>query len=464
MMNDATNTATNTADLKKSTTLELSINPGYVRGWGCWEAIRELLQNGLDAADQGHALTIERGGGASKTIYIRNEGVTLARSTLLLGATSKADGGARGKFGEGYKLAFLVLCRNNVMVQVRTGAEIWTPFIEKSDTFGAELMKLKIRPASKFENKVEVQIHGVSDADWDVITDRLLDIPGVESSVLKEGEAIKVGQNRVLLDSRFKSKLFSRGLFVGTLPDEYAYGYDLANVQLDRDRKAADVWSLRSELSYTLRQAMDSGLMKVEEVFKMLAMDCGEAKVVGDHYAYGYADSLTKAVTAEFERIHGDNAVPVTNMAESMEAGHHGLQGKIITKALRIVIEKERGEFEKRKATKAYDVSQYFSFQDITMEARENLSWASRLVAAAEPRFSLKILQVVDFIGENILGTWSEDNGVRLSFKVLTDRKKLIATLVHEVAHMDNAADGSVEHRDAIDRIFSQIVVNLSSI
>lgn len=447
----------------KSTTLELSINPGYVQGWGVWEALRELIQNGLDSADQGNASTIERGGGQTKTIYIRNEGCVLARNTLLLGATSKADGGSRGKFGEGYKLAFLVLCRNNIMVQVRTGSEMWTPFIEKSDTFGSDVLKLKIRPTTKHENKIELQIHGVSDNDWEIICQRLLDIPGVKPSTLADGESVKVGLNRVLLAPRFKSKLFSRGLYVGMLPDEYTYGYDLAHVQLDRDRKAADVWSLRSELSSTLRQALDSGLMKADEVFKLLSVDCGETKVIGDYYAYGYADSLTKNITEEFERINGTSAVPVSNMAESMEASHFGLQGRVVSKALRNLIEKERGEFEKRKVAKAFDIVHYWSFVDLTKEEQENLSWATQLVANVESRFSLENLQIVDFIGETVEGTWSSSTGVRLARKMLSERKKLIAVLVHEVAHMDGASDGSVEHRDAIDRIFSGIVVSLAA-
>ena len=120
----------------------------------------------MDEHDNGHPMSITRGGGAAQTIYIRNEGTALSRSTLLLGSTSKGDGGSRGKFGEGYKLAFLVLCRLGVQVQVRTGSEIWTPYIEKSDTFGSDLLKVKIRPASKHEEKVEIQVHNIPDETW----------------------------------------------------------------------------------------------------------------------------------------------------------------------------------------------------------------------------------------------------------------------------------------------------------
>ena len=92
----------------KSTTLELTINTGYVSSWDLWSACREILQNALDAHDQGYKMTIMRGKGANPTVYIKNEGVSLDRKALLLGTTSKDGGGFRGKFGEGLKLALLV--------------------------------------------------------------------------------------------------------------------------------------------------------------------------------------------------------------------------------------------------------------------------------------------------------------------------------------------------------------------
>src|SRR5688572_23444582 len=98
-------------ELKKSTTVELTINPGYVKDWGIWEAVREFVQNGLDSHDNGFHLSIERGGGESKTVRIRNVGTTLDRRTLLLGASDKDGTLERGKFGEGYKLGLLTLSR-----------------------------------------------------------------------------------------------------------------------------------------------------------------------------------------------------------------------------------------------------------------------------------------------------------------------------------------------------------------
>ena len=46
------------SDRAVRTTLELTLNPEYVRDWDNWEAIRELLQNALDADDKGYPISI----------------------------------------------------------------------------------------------------------------------------------------------------------------------------------------------------------------------------------------------------------------------------------------------------------------------------------------------------------------------------------------------------------------------
>ena len=70
------------------TTLELSLNPNYVKTWGAWEAIRELLQNAQDADDMGHSATVEYITNTKlPMLRITTDGITINRDTLLLGTT-----------------------------------------------------------------------------------------------------------------------------------------------------------------------------------------------------------------------------------------------------------------------------------------------------------------------------------------------------------------------------------------
>ena len=69
--------------------LELTIKTDYMPGWGIWEGIRELVQNGRDAEVEQDALLTVRHRKESDILVIENEGCTLPHEALLLGHTSK---------------------------------------------------------------------------------------------------------------------------------------------------------------------------------------------------------------------------------------------------------------------------------------------------------------------------------------------------------------------------------------
>ena len=93
----------------------------------------------------------------------------------------------------------------------------------------------------------------------------------------------------------------------------------------------------------------------------------------------------------------------------------------------------------------------------MTSEERENLSWAIALVRSV--RDFEQSISVVDFYGEKTLGVYRSTD-IRLAKRLLDNRKELIATLVHEVAHREGS-DGAVGHEREIESIFSDIVCSL---
>ena len=95
----------------KNISYELPISPNYVINWGVKEAIRELLQNAIDEDKVGHSKEIEYDQN-SQILKIKNIDSCLHSSSLVLGCSHKQDvEGLVGKFGEGYKLALVVLLR-----------------------------------------------------------------------------------------------------------------------------------------------------------------------------------------------------------------------------------------------------------------------------------------------------------------------------------------------------------------
>jgi len=435
----------------KSTTLELTIDPSYVKSWGVWEAVRELLQNAADAHDQGYPAVIERGRGEGRPIKIQNMGTKLDRSTLLLGSTSKAgDRNARGQFGEGYKLAFVVLLRLGFTVRVHTGSEIWTPYIEHSDTFGKELLKIKVRPA-KATDRVLIEVYGVDDASWEIIKERILFL-----TPPKKDDVIEVNGNQILTNDKYANKLFVKGIYVGVMPDGCAYGYNLRDVELDRDRRLADPWSLRRAIAEVLLKAIEAGSILGDRLFTMLQSDTGEAWAIHQQYSYGLADQLTRTVATQFAETYGADAVPVSNMAESTEATHHAMKGIMVSKALKVTIEREIGDFDSLKRKRQLDIAKRYSATDLDTEETENLIWACMLTHGVEPDFTLEAVMVVDFVGTTITGMFNSGE-VYVAKRVLKNRRELISTVVHEVAHKFGG-DGSTQHHFAMERIMGDII------
>ena len=92
---------------------ELTLTPNYVSDWTFNDALRELIQNGTDqeVLDKENKFQIIYNG-KEKTLRLVNQKSVLKINTLLLGRSSKANNeDTVGQFGEGYKIAALVLNR-----------------------------------------------------------------------------------------------------------------------------------------------------------------------------------------------------------------------------------------------------------------------------------------------------------------------------------------------------------------
>ena len=111
-----------------STCFELPLTPNYVRDWDFGMAVRGLIQNGLDqqSVDAKSLFSVDYDPDTQK-LKFTNARSRLKVNTLLLGRSSKSnDEDTVGQFGEGYKIAALVLNRlgktftiyNNMMNQI----------------------------------------------------------------------------------------------------------------------------------------------------------------------------------------------------------------------------------------------------------------------------------------------------------------------------------------------------------
>jgi len=223
----------------------LSMTPDYVLSWGIWEAVRELLQNAIDQhiADAQSALIFQYEPGNERLI-VGATNCVLEPRTLLLGVTTKAcDCGTIGQFGEGYKLALLVLARSSYDVIIRNGDEIWKPTFEFSDEYQSSVLTVCRYEAPQRYDGVSFEILDVSHADYAKITERYL--PGAPL-------------NRILYEDYLRGKVFVGGLFVCKITElEYGYNFSPDRLRLDRDRGMASQFDISYEASRLWDQSGD---------------------------------------------------------------------------------------------------------------------------------------------------------------------------------------------------------------
>ena len=134
---------------------ELPISKDYVRHWGMNEGIREIIQNALDSESPFEWEFKD------ETLLIKSRHANLKPSTLLLGVTSKeGNKDAIGSFGEGYKIAMLVLIRCGYNVHIYNGEVVWTPEFRLNKKFNAETLHIIETTAPNNNEGVTFEISG----------------------------------------------------------------------------------------------------------------------------------------------------------------------------------------------------------------------------------------------------------------------------------------------------------------
>lgn len=215
----------------QSKSYELPLARDYVRHWGVTEAVRELLQNMLDS-DSPNEFSI-----VGHQLSITSRFDTLPASTLVLGQTSKADAKeAIGSFGEGFKLALLVLTRLGYPVTVLNGGVSWTPGFTHSELFGTEVLTINEAPISDNQG-LTFLIDNLQHTETTQINDMCLFMQPPMTDVI----GTRFGS---ILPSR-PGKLYVGGLFVCDTDLEYGYDVLPEHLKLERDRQTVASFELK---------------------------------------------------------------------------------------------------------------------------------------------------------------------------------------------------------------------------
>lgn len=295
-----------------SRTYELPLAKGYVRHWGLAEAVRELLQNALDSESPFEYEWVSAEDGWVD-LLIRSRYTTLSPSTLLLGNTAKAEATDKiGSFGEGYKIAMLVLVRAGYDVWVYNGDRIWTPYFRESRQFGAEVLCVRDEAASAPNEGLTFRVHGLSPDDCAQIVETCLPMQQ------KLGECIEAPQGRILLER--PGKLYVGGLFV--CETQLKFGYDVKPefLRLERDRQTVSSFDLK-----WLTKAMWFDVNRPEQVGRMISEDVPDLE-----YANYDCPEVVKEVCYKIFREKHPGKVAAKNQEEAEQFIKQGMREVVV--------------------------------------------------------------------------------------------------------------------------------------
>ena len=234
----------------------------------------------------------------------------------MLGNTTKdGDVNQIGSFGEGYKLAMLVLARDGFDVTINNYAkkEVWAPKIIRSRRYDSDLLVVDVNKGlfkSKESDNLVFEIKGVTQDMFYNIKSHML--------FLQDGlSVIETDRGEVLLDEDKQGHIYVNGLFIEKMRGNVLFGYNMKAkaISLDRDRKAVDVFQLTWDTSW-----MWSKLAKTHpDMFKDL-LSAGSLDIQYIISSGTNANDVEDIAYDDFVNNYGVNAIPVDNQIDHDEA------------------------------------------------------------------------------------------------------------------------------------------------
>ena len=234
---------------KKIKTINYFISSNYVKSWGVNEALREILQNFIDYGEYNYI------------IYPLTDKIEVVRLTntwkvddlnfLLIGESTKTEK-ERGQFGEGLKLAALVLLREGYNMFIITDHyKIEFTLLEEIKgikTLGARISTLSESDREKNKRAFPFSV---------VIHAPISSFKTYLDSIIKPEDVIHYTEGFGSIVNKSKGEIYVGGLYVCTLNYlNYAYDFHPSKIKLDRDRKVPQDFDVKWAAS------------KIQETFK----------------------------------------------------------------------------------------------------------------------------------------------------------------------------------------------------
>lgn len=269
----------------------------YRKEWEVTDAIRELVQNCMDNSHCKSTFEFTQ----DKSLVITTYNYALPQEVFALGESQKENSHSRGGFGEGFKLAMLVLTREGNEPILYSGENEWA-----ADFEDCGMNVLTFHMNSYHCTNVDEDSGVYRNAQDTVFVVR--NLSDEEIGELKyrmpilNGEALPtVERGKVNLIPDRPGEVFVGGLFVSE-SSGFKYGYDFCPsiVTIGSDRQLADMTGLAWETS---KYWASNVVGKAGLVLNMLTEGKRDISSFEYHVGEDAAMLITKAFTARFGHV-----------------------------------------------------------------------------------------------------------------------------------------------------------------
>lgn len=306
---------------------ELGLGRDYVSDWDVWAGVREFIQNAIDQETtiKDNKMEVEYDN-ANEILRITNKSSVLEHHTLILGNTSKSDDeNTIGMFGEGYKIAMLVLTRlgKNVVIYNYGKREIWNIHFSKLKKYDyVETLVVDIETKAIWsripDKNLTIEISGITSDEYEVIKDNML--------LNKDYIYYPTTYGNILEDEEYSGNLYVNGLKICHM-ENFKYGYDIKPkyLKIGRDRNLVDSTSL-----YRITRKMWL-LSKRTEDMKVLMKtdydDCSNMSMEIDGWEITYetrteALKLAESTFKDYKAKYGEDVIITTSENERRSFQH----------------------------------------------------------------------------------------------------------------------------------------------
>jgi hypothetical protein len=394
-----------------------------------------------------------------------------------MGETDKRkDMGLRGRHGEGLALAMLAGYRKDMALTIEVGDKLWTPYIDYSETFDRNVLKIKILDVTFPFAGVRVAFR-LPENLWKEYCQKIIPLTPIER--------IRTDIGDIILNPELKGMLYCKDIYVEQRT-EFAYGYNLKKINIDRDRGLFADFDLKWEVSNIYQNAFTESNPEFREKIFDMAYVLSEANRADVNYLGAICDSdLRESFANRFKEKHGEKAIPVKVESEVNEAEYYGRRGIIVNDNFSKVLGDRIPDLAKVKRTQKETIIKEYTWENLTEVEKENLHEAVMYIEGAlnyvnenvplcneigiDDIWSILPKKHINNIFEQIKVVDIEDKDtiafvrfsdkiIRISIKVLKHKTKVLSALIHEMTHLLMAiADEQYTHKYLIQELWQLV-------